>query len=144
MIVRLIILLISVILPAYSGGIWQIYCPNMNCYFHFVAPKHPIKGAPPYIGNQLYIGGGFEFERIDGFCHKCEKIVRISWVRGGSSSVPKCIGTTFDGILKVNREIYFCPNCSEPFIEFPCISGLDICPICYSNGFKANLFGYYD
>jgi hypothetical protein len=57
---------------AQAGSQYDVTCEDEKCGFK----------------TSVDVGGGFEFDQIQGYCRNCSSSVTLSWKRGKSTSVP--------------------------------------------------------
>jgi hypothetical protein len=93
-------------------------------------------------------GGGFLFERLTGYCTKCNKFVSISWNR--TNPPPQNLKTIWvpqDLSLPGHANLFPCPFCTNYVYEFRANGGtneLFYCPKCQHHTLKKKVLGFID
>jgi len=96
-----------------AGTVWHYKCESPKCHFE----------------GDLWFGGGFEFDRLTGYCWKCKKFVSFDWKTKGlkgslkehqdksglPDAAPEPVGIVWSPALAT--ALYRCPNCKQPIIE---------------------------
>jgi len=150
--IRIFAMLLSfaLISTAYAGQFWPVTCQNPECNF---------KG-------EMDSGGGWTFGQVSGFCTTCRKIVTISWAQQPDSTnnisfvksdaetnatPPEIIGSIWNPATGIISDLYACPYCKKPFVEFEQfalskaqLEGMVFCPMCTKLTLKVNMYGNYD
>jgi DNA-directed RNA polymerase subunit RPC12/RpoP len=111
-----------------AGALYNVTCSDPGC------------GFKASVG----IGGGFKFEKIRGFCKRCNDVVGLTWPRGKEAEKPKPLAEFWDPKTGEVRQVFKCPKCGDPFVAIQKIEDLQYCPKCNKPTLKRTRGALYD
>ena len=118
---------------ALAGASFLLTCTNEKCGF---------KGSVDF-------GGGFVFEKVTGYCVKCQKFVYLQWNREGKGGKvqkpkPEAVATIWDASTGRTNHLYACPQCTNAFMLIASERDLRFCPKCGQPTLKQEIAEHYD
>jgi len=125
----------------WAGTSFRMTCKNEKCKF----------------SSTVDFGGDIAFEKMTGYCAKCNKFVYLRWTRQGKEemagqleggkvpkSKPAPIGRTWDATTGRTNDLYACPTCTNAFLPILSEKDLRFCPKCGHESLNMEIGAQYD
>ena len=115
---------------ALAGSGYAVKCKDEKCGFK----------------THARIGGGFDFEKISGFCTKCDTWVWVNWSRDAKDKAPVPVLECWDPATGKMRKFYKCPmnKCTGSFVAIETIDEMKYCPKCKKPNLESKHDLFYD
>jgi Zn finger protein HypA/HybF involved in hydrogenase expression len=125
----------------WAGTSFRMTCKNERCKF----------------SSTVDFGGDIAFEKMTGYCRKCNTFVYLRWARQGKEdlagrleggkvpkSKPTPIGMIWDASTGRTNDLYACPTCTNAFLPILSENDLRFCPKCGQGSLNMETGEHYD